>query len=44
MKIGAEELILEPESKRALDIEILLFHIPLFALVFVFLLNDKKTV
>ena len=36
MKIGAEELVLQPETKRALDIEIMLLNIPLFAAIFTY--------
>ncbi len=36
MRIGTQELPIEPEAKSALDIELLLLHIPLFITVFVY--------
>ena len=39
MKIGAEELILKPESKRALDIEITLWSILVYVVVFLYALD-----
>ncbi len=36
LTLGGEELTYRPETKKALDIEILLLHIPLFAVVFTY--------
>jgi len=39
LTLGKEELTYQPETKKALDIEILLLHIPLFAAVFAYALD-----
>jgi fatty acid desaturase len=39
MKIGTEELTFIPETKMALDIEMLAWHIPLFTIVFAYALG-----
>ncbi|TFG67227.1 MAG: hypothetical protein E4H27_09255, partial [Anaerolineales bacterium] len=39
MKIGTETLTFTPETKKAMDIELVTWHIPLFAIVFAYALG-----